>query len=618
MPPTLYDSQPSSYHLRDLENGHRRRDPNDGTNSETSASTLLSPVEATPFTRELSSAKATWQRISEWAHGPQPPRPYIIVPFGASIQLVPMKILHTWLPRRRDRLWLLLTFYAFWLLLFIWIIHTGNSDRVDSPQRLSCISRLWPSSGDCGLNGDECRPFENQSFDFRCPAYCRDVKVLNAYAIGAEEINYRSLVIGGPTEPGDKFMNIYRGDSFICGAAIHAGIIDDRSGGCGTITLIGSHKNFSSSEGNGISSVGFNSSFPLSFTFDAKSTTKNTQCKDPQWRAFGVSLVFTTVLSLCTTSSALFFGTVFTSVFFQTALASDPPYSTTYDGVISAAIGRFLPAAFVALFIYQYFVRYTLRKLKAPLERTFLWLGACWVGAIGNHIFDKIPISRLTSHDLLQQPGAITALVFIILLIFGIAVVQAWAFRIEGRLTRYLAIYAILLASILLLLAVPRLSLRIHHYILALLLLPGTILQTRPSLLYQGFLVGLFINGIGRWGFDSILQTATALRTDEKLGSLLPSIPTPIITGENITFSLSLADGYDGISALVNDVERFRRFDERSTTFTWSRAEGVDVEYFRFGFVKYARLGGVLVQDYTRAGVWMDDEWIQMQPGPSK
>jgi hypothetical protein len=426
------------------------------------------------------------------------------------------------------------------------------------------------------------------------------------------------LVIGGPTQPGDNFRNIYRGDSFICGAAIHAGIIDDASGGCGTITLIGSQKKFPSSEGNGISSVGFNSSFPLSFTFDVTPTRKGSQCRDPQWRAFGVSIVFTVVLSLCTNSSALFFGSVFTSVFFQTALASDPPDSTTYDGVISAAVGRFLPAAFVALFIYRYFVRYTLWKLKAPFERAFFWLGACLLGAIGNHTIEKIPISRLTSHDLQQQPGAITALILIILAIVGIALVQAWAFRIEGRLTRYLAIHAILLASILLLIAIPRLNLRIHHYILALLLLPGTKLQTCPSLVYQGFLVGLFINGIDRWGFDSILQTATALRTDEKLRSLLPTIPTPLINRDNITFSLDLADGYDGIRALVNDVERFRRFDEHSTSFTWSRTKDVDVEYFRFGFVKYARLGGVLVQDYTRAGIWIESEWVHMQPGPSK
>jgi hypothetical protein len=442
--------------------------------------------------------------------------------------------------------------------------------------------------------------------------------VLNPYAIGAEEINYRSLVIGGPTRAGAESTNIYRGDSFICAAAIHAGIIDDKSGGCGTISLIGKQGNFVSSERNGILSVGFNSSFPLSFTFDTKSTANTGYCKDPRWLALGTSVLFTSILSLCTTSSALFFGSVFSSAFFQIALASDPPYFLTYDGVISAAFGRFLPAAFVALAIYQFAVRYTLRGLKAQLEKTVLWLGGCWLGAVGNNVFEKIPISRLTPHDLNQQPGAITALIVIVLVVIVIALVQVWAFRIEGRLPRYLAIYAVMATSILLLLAVPRLNLRIHHYILALLLLPGTTIQTRPSLLYQGFLVGLFINGIARWGFDSVLQTDTALRTDEKLGSLLPKIPIPTVTGNNITFSLSLEDSYDGISMLVNDVERLRKLDEHNPTFTWNRAEGDDVEYFRFGFIKYARLGGVLLQDYTKAGIWgADGHWTQMQPGPS-
>jgi hypothetical protein len=461
-------------------------------------------------------------------------------------------------------------------------------------------------------------PFENRTVDFRCPAYCRDVHVLNPYVIGAEEINYRSLVIGGPTNASARFTNLYRGDSFICAAAIHAGVIDDHYGGCGTVSLIGNQKDFLGSERNGISSVGFYSSFPLSFTFDPKSTMTSGQCKDPRWRALGTSVLFTSILSICTTSSALFFGGVFSSVFFQTALASDPPYYPTYDGVISSAVGRFLPAAFVAVFIYHYVVRSTLRGLKAQFEKTVLWLGSCWMGAVGNNAFDKIPISRLTPHDLKQQPGAITALIIIVLVVVVIALVQVWAFRIEGRLSRYLTIYAIMAASILILLAVPRLRLRIHHYILALLLLPGTTIQTRPSLLYQGFLVGLFINGIARWGFDSVLQTDTDLRTDAQLGSLLPKVPVPTVTGNNITFSLNLDDGYDGISMLVNDVERLRKFNEHNPTFTWSRAEGDGVEYFRFGFVKYARLGGVLLQDYTKAGVWAaDGHWTQMQPGPS-
>jgi hypothetical protein len=382
--------------------------------------------------------------------------------------------------------------------------------------------------------------------------------------------------------------------------------------------VIGTQKNFPSSEINGILSASFDSSFPLAFTFDKGLTHDPAHCKDPQWRAFGISVLFTTILSICTTSSALFFSSVFSSVFFQTALASDPPLFMTYDGVISEAVGRFLPAAFIALFIYQYCVWYTLRDLKAQFEKTVLWLGGCWIGAIGQHVYDKIPITRLTPHDLNQQPGAIPALVAVIIVVIIIALTQAWAFRIEGRLPRYLALYAILGVSVVLLLAIPRLHLRLHHYILALLLLPGTTLQTRPSLLYQGFLVGLFINGIARWGFDSVLQTDVALRTDEKLGSPLPIIPTPTVTGNNITFSLPWRGEYDGISVLVNDVERFRSLSEDEGNFTWTRAEGNGVEYFRFGFVKYGRLGGVLLQDFTKAGTWTaDGQWIQMQPGPS-
>ncbi|KAF2430093.1 hypothetical protein EJ08DRAFT_589721 [Tothia fuscella] len=589
----------------------------DDIRSNATGSGRSSPEDVIAFPGASILEKILGQRFSEWLRGPRIPRPYIIVPLGGSSQLICLQKFRTWFPQRQQRTLVGVAFFLIWILSFTLIAYNASSTDADS-SRLACISRFWPSTEKCGLDGAQCLPFDNQTIAFRCPAYCSEVKVLNPYAIGVEEVNYQSLVIGGPTKSGSRVPNTYRGDSFICAAAIHAGVIDDKTGGCGTVSLIGTQQNYLGSEQNGISSVGFNSSFPLSFTFDTKTTTKSGSCKDPRWRAFGISALFTTILSLFTTSSSLFFGAVFSSVFFQTALASDPPDFPTYDGVVSAAVGRFLPAAFVGLFIYQYSVRYTLRDLKAHFEKTILWLGGCWIGAIGNNVFDKIPISRLTPHDLSQQPGAITALLLIIGVVTVIAFVQIWAFRIEGRLPRYLAFYAIIAASIIFLLLIPRLHLRLHHYILALILLPGTTLQTRPSLLYQGFLVGLFINGIARWGFDSVLQTDTALRTDEKLGSLLPQISVPIATQDDITFSLKLNEGYDGISMLVNDVERFRKFDEPNLTITWNRAEGNDVEYFRFGYVTYARLGGVLLQDYTKAGMWTaDGHWTQMQPGPS-
>jgi hypothetical protein len=333
-----------------------------------------------------------------------------------------------------------------------------------------------------------------------------------------------------------------------------------------------------------------------------------------------VSVIFTSILSLCTTSSALFFGSTFTEIFFHVALASDPPDFPDFESVISAAAGRFLPAAFVGLSIYLYCVQKTLHDLHAQLEKTVLWLGACWLGALSNVSLGMIPIQRLTPHDLRQQPGAVPALILIVVLLIAIVLAQAWAFRIEGRLLRYLGLYGALGVSILVLMSIPKLNLRIHHYILALLLLPGTSLQTRPSLIYQGLLVGLFINGIARWDFASILQTSAALLEDGQVGSILPEAVVPIIAAGNITFTWnSVAKGFDGISVLVNDVERYRGFQDRGDLdFTWHRTDDSEKEYFRFAYVKYAPMGGPWMADYTKPGIWEEDgHWIDIPSAPT-
>ncbi|KAL8722799.1 MAG: hypothetical protein Q9225_000748, partial [Loekoesia sp. 1 TL-2023] len=246
-------------------------------------------------------------------------------------------------------------------------------------------------------------------------------------------------------------------------------------------------------------------------------------------------------------------------LFFHVGLVSDPPTNTDYASLSSLIIGRFLPAAFVAAVFYRYSIKPQQTNLNAYIERTILWLGGAWVGSLNNYTFDFIPIQRLTPSDLRAQPGARLALVIIVVGLFSIALGQVWYLRLEGRLPRYLAIYSIMGSFLIICVIIPTLNLRIHHYFLALLLLPGTRIQTRPSLLYQGILVGLFINGTARWGFDSILQTTSELRgPDGPLHSSLPNITSVIPTLSNITFSWALPplkEGYDGISMLVNDVE---------------------------------------------------------------
>lgn len=79
-----------------------------------------------------------------------------------------------------------------------------------------CTSTYWLANSKCGLNGVDCLPSEYGQYDFRCPAAC-DVILQNSRTVGNGQQEYVPLIVGG----GD--MNgTYRGDSFICSAAIQA------------------------------------------------------------------------------------------------------------------------------------------------------------------------------------------------------------------------------------------------------------------------------------------------------------------------------------------------------------------------------------------------------------
>lgn len=62
-----------------------------------------------------------------------------------------------------------------------------------------------------------CGPFNTDAFDFRCPAQCDNVILQNPRTVGDEQIAFKPLIVGGGDSNGT-----YRGDSFICAAAIQA------------------------------------------------------------------------------------------------------------------------------------------------------------------------------------------------------------------------------------------------------------------------------------------------------------------------------------------------------------------------------------------------------------
>ncbi|KAJ5665490.1 uncharacterized protein N7477_007938 [Penicillium maclennaniae] len=557
----------------------------------------------------------TFHGFIAWCRGPVPPHVYRINPWFPKWQAAPARLVDRWAPKRFMKIAALLLGVVFWVAVFFSSLKASVAEQevpgYGQPVKLSCHHRLWANGTDCGMNGELCMPFDDQSFAFRCPSGCAAAILLEPYNVGAYEYNYRPLVIGGvPSEfrQDGRTSGLYRGDSSICASALHAGMISDAKGGCGILHRRGENDKFESYEQNGIESIEFMSHFPMSFILTRQASlsgshdAKLVECSDIRWTLFAFTVAYTAILSMLVTSAPAFY----TVIYFIVAMASDPPTSGFYD-LVSIGLGRFFPGAFVGFAMYYFCVKYTLRDLTAHLDKTILWLGGCWVGALNTDTFDRIPISRLTPHDIKQQPGGFTAL----LIIVGSS--HPHCFRREGRFFSMLGLYGLMVLIILILVAVPHMNLRIHHYIIALMFLPGTTLQTRPSLLFQGILVGLFINGIARWGFDSILQTPAALLNGGKLGTVPPPIDAPTIIDQNhLKFSFQdLPPHVDGISVLVNDVQRFQSFKSKGRghmdDFSWGRRFENEIEYFRFGYVHINTLGGVWYEDFTEAATWATD-----------
>ncbi|KAI1827773.1 hypothetical protein F4861DRAFT_491110 [Xylaria intraflava] len=561
--------------------------------------------------------------LVRWLKGPEYPRLWKINPLFPAIQHAPLLLIDRFFPAKRHRVGLFFGYFAAWLITFAIVYWQSQlASEIEGwgePLDIGCGATFWDRNNQCGIDGVDCRPFTNETFAFRCPANCVSYRLLNPRAVGAQEVNYIPLIVGGPPDPSNELNPIYRGDSWICGAAIHSGLISDSQGGCGVVSLVGEQQDFVGTDRHGIKSIAFDSYFPQSFTFEGA-----LQCgaRDARWSLLAISVTFTSVLSLLTRSSAAFFFATFIIAFWQVGLASDPPSTGSFGPLFSDLLGKFLPAMFCAWVFYDKMgIRRTLRGLRAQVEKTILWLGGCWVGSLTNYTFDFIPISRLTGHDLDQEPGAKAALSIIIVILVVIVGGQIWCFQREGRLVRYIQLYALFIIVILISLALPDLNLRLHHYVLTLLLLPGTSMQTWPSLLYQGILVGFFANGIARWGFDSVLQTSAQLQGDAQLGTALPTILNPMVNSSMMTIAFHWGPPpdteYDGISILVNDVERFRGFfeDKDVNEFTWTREDSSAInEYFRFAYVQGQNAG-----DYTKAGTWDTKlEWVEMEAGASR
>lgn len=149
------------------------------------------------------------------------PRPWLDIDFhwrGINIVLpIESTILRTTRPLTNP--WLFVVLAAAYIIGLAFFAR-AQAFLTPSDAYITCTSTYWLSNAGCGLDGQDCTPFSNSSFDFRCPAQCTSVVLENPRTVGDQQVDLVPLIVGG----GDE-NRTYRGDTFICAAALQASVI---------------------------------------------------------------------------------------------------------------------------------------------------------------------------------------------------------------------------------------------------------------------------------------------------------------------------------------------------------------------------------------------------------
>ncbi|CDW97077.1 hypothetical protein [Sporisorium scitamineum] len=389
--------------------------------------------------------------------------------------------------------------YLGWILGFAYLAKSlwyesavvGFDGVSRTPAFLSCTSTYWLRNAECGLDGQGCEPFYTAVGQvgqaFRCPANCIDVTLLNPRAVGNQSVNYEPLVVGGGDTNGT-----YRADSFVCADAIHAGVIRNSKGGCGSVRLIGAYAGFEASKANGINSIGFDSAFPMGYRFE--STQGEWDCTDRRWQGYVVNAIMSAVVGFVLRPKRIvWFWTLACVGYWHINLVS---YPRDYPPPIGSAMGTFLPFLFTCYAIWR-------------LAFRVMWK--------------------------------------------------------TGWLAKYVSLYIVGGVLIGLAAAVPTETLRLHHYIIALVLLPACAFPTRLCLVYTAFCLGMFTNGVARWGFDGLLEDDAVVQGDATGGTARPTFNTTASTwaaSQGVVrwnaIPSNLTTDWDGYALLVDDVLRYQ------------------------------------------------------------
>ena len=574
-----------------------------------------------PTGYESSSRRSLW----DWLNGP--PVPSDDPPRVTNTLLVPLELFPSQLKMRfpyRIRVLFLCAYMVVWFMMNYAIMypHLIRGPHLDDERivTLSCTGDgyFWRGKNEaCGLLGRDCVPERGEEVIIKCPALCDRGWSYAARPVGTEMVKYRQYVIGGGESSEEApLTNPYRGDSYPCSSAVHGGVLSPFSGGCVKIKFTGVGLSFESRKGpHGTNwSVGFPSFFPSSFVFEPLNESIS-GCHDPRF----IILILNILLGapvMYLAGGLVGYWTSLVAGFWTILLVLDPPFIVNSDEdtaqLISNGFAKFLPLCFVLHVLWTAGCKRTLTE-GSPLAKLLLWYPLFWVGSANVITFDRIPIDRMRIDDIKQMPGSVMAIIVVIPLIIACVALQAFQIWKAGKLIKYAKAYVTIIVGLAVLSTLPNLGLRIHHYMIGMLLVPGTGTRGITAYPLQGLLLGLLLSGVARWDFASVVETEVSLLRGEAGTSSAPP-PGFQFNGTHVLWDVPEhpPSNLPGYSLMVNDVELWVGED---TSFNVERfLKHADVVFFR---VALSALHGDDRGDYTRAATIINGTWIPPEDGVS-
>eukprot|EP00127_Corallochytrium_limacisporum_P007308 Clim_evm49s246 gene=Clim_evmTU49s246 len=389
--------------------------------------------------------------------------------------------LHRYLRRNRATP-LLLFLFVMLLAVLSGVLYYFNNFAADSPtfgqlEEISCLATTWWGAYSCGVYAQNCQPLTGGVFGIRCPPLCQPATSWKVFGSGP-----------------------YRADSSLCRAAIHAGVIG-KNGGCTAVVSTGPQQSFTGSTQNGVTTETSDMLFPESFEFDTSYSFS--MCTNFGWALLVFNMLAVFAMLFLVPPAWLWFMVLTNVVYWYVTFFADPTFN---DSGLERTVANLAYYNLYLAVAYWFIVRVSLFPIAWIFDLFLFYMIPLFFVSHLSMFNLFLPDFSLSPGDIQGVGTIIYVVVLMLILLFAVIYLCRDLYRM-GLIPYYIVGYgaAILVIVIGTLLATTNdFEIHVHHWFLAVFLMPFTAVESRVAMIVQGVLLGMLADGTSRWGMASL------------------------------------------------------------------------------------------------------------------